>query len=464
MLRRSLTQATAEALHAVEFVTLPREVRARAKLCIADFLACALASRDLPWAIQAISLATASAGVPPRHAASIVGTGHAVAASDAAFANAVLGHGLVRDDMHLGSVSHFGVVVLPVVLALAERHGATGERLLSAMVAGYEAGGKLGRAILDVDVSRVFRPTGITGPFAGAAAGASLLGLGSEEYAAALAIAANTAAGYNEWAATGGSEMFFHVGFAARSAIAAVELAAAGAHASPTALEGSAGMLAAFGKARGPGIGRPFESRPELLNVFFKEVPACNFAQTAAQAARAVHERAPVDSDGFNSVVVRVPEAAAAYPGCDWSGPFEHVLQAKMSIHYNVAAALCTGNFEENNYLPAANPEIARVAQLVELVVDEELTAEFPRRQGAEVTVTTVAGESFTHRADDVAPASDALVRTRFLEAAERTLGAAAAGRLAAFVDGIETAADAGELARLSATRELRGRIAGQAT
>ena len=460
----SFTQATADALHALDVATLPREVRARTRHCIVDFLACAFAARELPWANQAIAFATASSGVPQQQAASIVGTGHAVAAPDAAFANAVLGHGLVRDDMHLGSVSHLGVVVLPVVLALAERHGATGGQLLAATVAGYEAGGKLGRAIVDVDVSRVFRPTGITGPYAAAAAGARLLGLEPPEFAAALAIAANTAAGYNEWAATGGSEMFFHVGFAARSAIAAVELAAAGAHASPTALEGTAGMLAAFGKARGAGIGRPFDSRPEILNVFFKEVPACNFAQTAAQAARSVRERAPVASEELKSIVARVPAAAAAYPGCASKGPFEHVLQAKMSIHYNVAAALCTGNFDEQNYLPGANPRIVRVAELVELVVDEELSDAFPHRQGAEVTVTTLAGDSFTHRADDVAPASDALVRERFLETAERTLGAAAAGRLAAFVDGIESAADAGELARLTTTRDLRGRTAGQAT
>ena len=461
MLRRSLTQATAEALHAVDATTLPRDVRARARLCILDFLACAFASRELPWARQAIALAMASSGVPPRQAASIIGTGHAVAVSDAAFANAVLGHGLVRDDMHLGSVSHLGVVVLPVVLALAERHGATGGQLLAATVAGYEAGGKLGRAILDVDVSRVFRPTGITGPFAAAAAGARLLGLDPPEFAAALALAANTASGYNEWAATGGSEMFFHVGFAARSAIAAVELAAAGAHASPTALEGRAGMLAAFGKADGSGIGLPFESRPEIQSVFFKEVPACNFAQTAAQAARSVRERAGATGTQLQRVVVRVPAAAAAYPGCDSSGPFEHVLQAKMSIHYNVAVALCTGNFDEGSYLPDANPEICRVAQLVELVVDEALSAAFPQRQGAEVTVTTMAGESLTHRADDVAPASDALVRARFLEAAEPTLGAVAAGRLADFAEGIESAADAGELARLATSRDLHGRIAG---
>src|SRR5690606_22108031 len=62
------------------------------------------------------------------------------------------------------------------------------------------------------------------------------------------ALAANTAAGYNEWAATGGSEMFFHVGFAARNGLTAADLAASGAYVSPTALEGPAGLLAAFDK------------------------------------------------------------------------------------------------------------------------------------------------------------------------------------------------------------------------
>ena len=57
----------------------------------------------------------------------------------------------------------------------------------------------------------------------------------------ALALAANMAAGYNEWAGTGGSEMFFHNGLAARGAVTAVQLAAEGAYASRTALDGDAG-------------------------------------------------------------------------------------------------------------------------------------------------------------------------------------------------------------------------------
>lgn len=33
---------------------------------------------------------------------------------------AVIGHGLVREDMHSGSISHLGIVVLPTLLSLAQ--------------------------------------------------------------------------------------------------------------------------------------------------------------------------------------------------------------------------------------------------------------------------------------------------------------------------------------------------------
>ena len=256
--QRTLTEHMADGLCALEPGALPREVETKAKLCLADFLACAFSSRELPWCKQAISLAVGNSGELAARGASILGTGHVVSTHDAAFANAVLGHGLVRDDMHLGSVSHLGVVVLPALLALAERRRVSGKRLLAAIACGYEAGGKLGRAVLDIDVAKIFRPTGITGAFAASAAGAKLLDLEPAELTNALGLAANSAAGYNEWAATGGSEMFFHPGFAARNAVSAVELAAHGAHASPTALDGRAGMLAAFRKPSPPSIAAPF--------------------------------------------------------------------------------------------------------------------------------------------------------------------------------------------------------------
>jgi 2-methylcitrate dehydratase PrpD len=256
--------------------------------------------------------------------------------------------------------------------------------------------------------------------------------------------------------------MFFHAGFAARGGLTAVELAAAGAYASPTALDGEAGLLAAFGKNRDwkslpqkslpqkslPQI--PFSDRAEILDVFFKEVPACNFAQAAAQAAREIATRGALPTAAIERVVVRVPYAAARYPGCDCAGPFTRVLQAKMSIHYNVAAALCTGTFDERNYEPEREPEIVRVAQLVSLEVDETLTRAFPAKQGAEVLVELRDGTALEALRDSVTPASDDLVRARCALAASEALGPQACRALLGLVDTLETQADAGELARLA--------------
>ncbi|HET8696861.1 MAG TPA: MmgE/PrpD family protein, partial [Gammaproteobacteria bacterium] len=385
--------------------------------------------------------------------AGIVGTADVVSVQDAAFANGVLGHGLVRDDMHVGSVSHLGTVLVPTLLALAESSSASGKDFLAALVAGYEVGGKVGRMILDVDVSKNFRPTGITGPIAGAAAGAKLLGLDPEQTATALALGANAAAGYNEWAATGGSEMWFHTGFAARSAVTAVQLAAAGAYASRTAIDGEAGLLAAFHRDLAPQVPELFADSPEILAVFFKPVPACNFAQSAAQAAHAIAQRKKLRANDVERVTVRVTKAAALYPGCDVSGPFEHVLQAKMSIHYNVAAALLHGDFAETNYVPQQNADVLTLATKTRLEVDDELTKAFPAKQGAEVIVQTRAGDELRERVADVTPTGADGVRARFAAAAATALGEARAAALRDLVNGLERVADAAELAR--ATRTL---------
>ncbi|HZF31467.1 MAG TPA: MmgE/PrpD family protein [Gammaproteobacteria bacterium] len=442
----------ARALAAHSWRDLAPETVAKAKLCVLDLLSSAFASIELPWSKQAVTVAYRNSGTLTSGGAGIVGTSAVVSVQDAAFANGVVGHGLVRDDMHVGSVSHLGTVLVPTLLALAESTRASGKDFLTALVAGYEVGGKIGRMILDVEVSKNFRPTGITGPIAAAAAGSKLLGLNAEQTATALALGANAAAGYNEWAATGGSEMFFHTGLAARSAVTAVQLAAAGAYASRTAIDGEAGLLAAFHRDLAPQIPELFADSPEILAVFFKPVPACNFAQSAAQAALAIAQRKKLRANDVERVTVRVTKAAALYPGCDVSGPFEHVLQAKMSIHYNVAAALIYGDFAEKNYVPQQNPDVLTLATKTRLEIDDELTKAFPAKQGAEVIVQTRAGDEIRERVADVTPTDADGVRARFAAAAVAALGQAGAATLRDLVDGLESCADAAELSRATRT------------
>jgi 2-methylcitrate dehydratase PrpD len=134
----------ASALVGYSYARLHPEVVAKAKLCVYDLLSSALAAGELPWSQQAAAIARASSGGAAR-GAPIIGTSDVVSVHDAAFANGTLSHGLVRDDMHVGSVSHLGTVLIPTLLSLAATTRASGKDVLAALVAGYEVGGNGGR-------------------------------------------------------------------------------------------------------------------------------------------------------------------------------------------------------------------------------------------------------------------------------------------------------------------------------
>jgi 2-methylcitrate dehydratase PrpD len=198
----SVARAMVRMARAVDLSQLSAPAQAKLKMCLLDFLSCAFEARDLPTSRQAIAVAAKLTS-----GSAIVGSEVVTSAADASFANATLGHGLVREDMHAGSTAHHGVVIWPVLLALAQRTPVSGARLLCAAAIGYEVGGRVGRALMTTALAQLFRPTGILGPLAGAMAGSKLLGLGEDASVAALALAANTSSGLNQWPHEGGGDM-----------------------------------------------------------------------------------------------------------------------------------------------------------------------------------------------------------------------------------------------------------------
>jgi 2-methylcitrate dehydratase PrpD len=424
---------------------LSAQVTEKVKTCLFDLIGCAFESADLPWSLQAKHLLQPVAD----GGASVIGSPETTSYADAAFANAVMGHGLVREDMHSGSVSHLGIVILPTLLALSQYRHVTGREFVASAAIGYEVGGRVGRAAMSPEIARVHRPTGISGPLGAAAAGARLLGLDTGAATSAIALATNTTLGFNQWAHTGGSEMFFQAGFAARNALTAVRLAKDGAFASPSALDGEAGLFASLGKRDAASNVTLFDSEPEILSVYHKPVPACNFAQTACQAALAIARETKWKPEQIRSVHVRVPRAGMLYPGCDATGPFAHVLQAKMSIQYNVAAALIKGSVSEDNFALLDDPQLHRLIGMITMEVDDEMTRAYPGKQGGEVEVVERDSGKHRVRLDDVVVATAAEVRERFLKETTRTLGERRATKIEKFIDDIEHHEDAGLLAAL---------------
>jgi 2-methylcitrate dehydratase PrpD len=447
-MQQSLARRIATAAASARYEDFAPEVVLKLKLCLLDLFACAFEARDLPWSRRAATIAARDPG-----AATVLATGATATPGGAAFANGVAGHGLVREDMHAGAVSHLGVVVLPALLALAERVPAGGRDFIAAGIAGYETGAKIGRALITPELARFFRPTGFTGPLAAAIAGSRLLRLDAERSARALGFAANTTGGLNQWPHEGSDDMFFHPGFAARNGLTCVELAELGAEASDGALDGTAGLLTAYlgGKAI-PEI-TLFDGPPELLSVYNKPVPACNFAQTPCQAALSAAKGQPLAGDRIRSIRIAAPYAAVHYPGCDHAGPFQSRLQAKMSIQFGVAAALRYGKVAESNYADLRDPEVMSLARLIELESDAGFTSAFPSRQGARVEIETADGATLSATLPDVVPATENEIRARFRTSAEETVGAAAAGEIERIIDDLENVESVGALLRLARSR-----------
>jgi 2-methylcitrate dehydratase PrpD len=367
--------------------------------------------------------------------------------ADAAFANAVMAHGLVQEDMHTASVSHIGVVMWPTLLALAEHTRVSGEDFIAAGVAGYQVMARFGQALITKEVASIFRPTGLVGAIGGAAAGARLLHLTEDETTSALALAANTASGLNEWPREGSDDMFFHPGNAARSAVTSVLLAKSGARAAESCLNA---LFPAYGGA--PRDSVSLDGACEILDVYHKPAPACNYAQTPAQAALAVVQRSPLRPADIEQVLVKSFPEAIAYPGCDHTGPYRTLLQAKMSIEFVVAATLTAGRLDDAALRDfSEGSEAARLARRVCLESDPEFAAAYPQRQGAEVIVTLKNGERRRARLAQLQPLDARGVRERFVAAVSRLFGEGRATELAREIDALPDLPDAARISRLLA-------------
>jgi 2-methylcitrate dehydratase PrpD len=422
---------------------LSDELVAKAKTCLADMIGVAAQAYDLPSSRQALELAIVMGG----RQATLIGSRSRASVADAAFANAAMAHGLVQEDMHTPSVSHIGVVVWPTLLALSEHAKADGEDLIAAGVAGYQVMGRLGRALITKELARFFRPTGLVGAIGGAAAGARLLRLSEDETTAGLALAANTAAGLNEWPRVGGDEMFFHAGHAARNAVTSVLLAKAGARGAESCLNA---LFSSYRSTARDSL--PLDDGWEILEVYHKPAPACNYAQTPAQAAHAVLKKSSFAAEDVERVLVKSFPEAIAYPGCDHSGPYRNLLQAKMSIQFVVAATLAAGRLDDAALRDfSEDGPAARLARRVRLENDAGFASAYPQRQGAEVVVSLKNGRTVSARLASLEPLDAAGVRERFQAAVSRLLGEARATELGRAIDALPAFPDAGIIARLLA-------------
>lgn len=302
-----------------------------------------------------------------------------------AFLAAALSHITETDDLHRGSISHPGCVVVPVALSLAATLGSSGRRVLEAVLAGYEAMLRVGEALGPAHY-RIFHNTATAGPFGSAAAAATLLDLDEDQWVWALGNAGTQAAGLWQFNADAAMSKHLHAGHAAEAGLKAARLAKQGFTGAAEILEGDRGFFRALCPDARPERVLAASSGWKLAETSIKPYPSCRHTHPAIDAALTLRERigplGPITAIEIESYPAALDLTDNREPASTYA--------AKFSLQFCVATALVHGRpglaaFEG----PALSDRAVRnLLARVNLRVADDLARNYPTRWGARITVT----------------------------------------------------------------------------
>jgi len=444
------------------FDQIPAAVIEHLKLSILDSIGVCLHGVTLPWTRHVQALVESE---DARAEASIFGSGKKTSAANAVLVNSTAGHAFELDDIHKESIIHPGSLALPVALALAEAKGtASGRDLITAIVAGYEVGARVGNAATVQLLLDGFHPQGTSGAFVAAAAAARVLGLDPIQTLHCLGIVGSQAGGLMA-AQEGAMVKRFHSGRAAQSGIYSALLAQRGFTGVEDVLEAAyGGYLATHSGAPAPekltaGLGSVWE----IQHVGYKPYAAVTSIHTALDALLQIMREHDLHADDIARVDAAVSQAT--YVHCAWGYKAQGLTAAQMNLYFGLALIAIDGNAfveqyrEERLQDPIVLDFIKRVGARVDPDI-EAMGAAF--RHAARVTVTTQDGriltaEKLNRRGSAENPLTPDEIERKFRDVVMSCLAAENIERLIAIVRALETQDSVDELIQIMGAPTERG-------
>lgn len=335
-----ITQTLAAWIPTLTFDAVPRRARARAKLALFDCCGTTLAGVQHP-AVRLVRDVIVAMGSAPQ--VRIAGDTLHTSLLDAAWLMGTMSDAYLYSDTHFPSNAHLTSVLLPVLLAVGDTCEISGQEAITAYVAGFEVATRLSAAVNPSHYRRGWHTTAVAGVLGATATAGRLLGLEPPQLQQAFGIATSEAAGSR--CNFGTDTMPMHGGRAARSGLLSALLAARGFTGEPQALEGPMGWLELFRGADDirtetvlAGLGDDFAlERPELhFKLYANGAPTHRFIDAAlalraqgitpAQIQRLVCSVHPTYVQTLRYTQPTTPQ------------------QARVSLQYAVAVALCDGH------------------------------------------------------------------------------------------------------------------------
>jgi 2-methylcitrate dehydratase PrpD len=360
-------------------MTIPDHVRDHAGLILADTLGAILAGQAQPE-VRAMAVRHATGGV------TLLGTRLAAPAPMAAFLTGFAGTAVELDEGNYPAGGHPAIHAVAPALAEAAARNASGEALLTAVIAGYEAGSRVGHAMR---LRPAAHPHGTWGVIGAAAAVASLRGYDEGRVRAALELAASLGLATSATASLrGGSVRNVYAGAAAQNGLLAVDLLEAGVTGEPGGIPVVFGEVigAAFdAAAHAAGEGRWF-----ILESFLKQASCCRETQGALEAIELLLEEAPVDPAQVAGIEVATFASAALLAERSPVAP----IAGRFSIPFTVATRMLRGHawIEAFSAEAIADPATRALAAKVSVTEDAEYSALLPAERLCRLTLRMADG------------------------------------------------------------------------
>ena len=455
-----LSRAVAERVVALERGAVPQDVWQYLKLCLADAVGIAFASRHYEFSRKSLD----SLGVLGSAGGStIIGQPEPVALRDAAMMNGLLIHGLDYDDTHLASVIHCTASAFPAALALAEQRKLTGEELLLATLIAVEVDALLGTQAGGVFQQVGFHPTGVVGIFGATVAAARLIGGDVDALLRAQGVALSLCSGSMAFLDDGSWTKRLHPGWAASAALQAAALGVSGFEGPGEAYGGRFGFYALY--APGTSVETEVVSSQlfqewGLRTVAIKPYPICHFNHAPVDAALTLREAHGLTPDAIESATILLDQRqfGVVVDPIEAKRMPQNEYDAKFSAPYAVATALCKGRFSLADLEDAArlDEDVLMLAQRISCAHDER--SRYPDAFSGGLTLRLRDGTELAHfepinRGAEGHLLSIEQVREKFLENCALTIPAAAAQQLWSAILGLDEMDNVTELMSLLRTK-----------
>jgi 2-methylcitrate dehydratase PrpD len=353
----------------LKYEDLPAEVVARTKELLLDQLACQLLGSTVEWNQPVYRFIKEKKGGGP---ASIVNYGDKVPVDDAEFVNGTFGQGCELDDYYDRGGGHPGAASIPVAMALGEKQHVDGKTFITAIVAGYELGWRLGLGLLPQMMRRGFHAQSVVGVFIAAAAAAKILRLNPRELTNAFAIAGSHASGTMEFDQSGGEVKRMHTGLACAGGVRSAMLAGMGLTGPATIFEGERGILRVFGGECNPesmtqGLGSEFA----IMRGAIKRFPVNASQHSPIELLSKLVEENRIEPTTVKNIQVGVNEHVLMHGG-SISEP-KQVVDAQFSLRFTLALRLLRNSNDLRLYM---NPKLWQDREILEVGKKIELFAE----------------------------------------------------------------------------------------